>query len=130
VTDASISRKSHSIVSAIRAGFTVWYALVGGIAAWAIHLVGLAALVRLTCNDMSWEWALHGLTVLTLAMTLVALGLSWRLQRVPVDDDSLVDEASRNRFLGRMGLLINAFNFALISLEEIYVIVLHSRPCG
>jgi hypothetical protein len=130
VSDAAVARKSHSIMSAIRSGFTVWYALLGGIAAWAIHLVGVASLVRLTCNDRSWDWSLHALTAVTLAMTVVALWLCWRLQRTPADDDSLPDEPSLGRFLGRLGLLINTFNFALISLEEFYVIVLHSRPCG
>jgi membrane protein implicated in regulation of membrane protease activity len=131
MSDAALARGSHSIASAIKAGFTLWYALTAGVVAWMIHLVGLAAMVRLTCNDPSWDWALHGLTVVTVAFTLVGLWLAWRLERsAHVTDDSTESEPSRNRFLGRIGLTVNAFSLALILLEEIYVVAFHSRACG
>ena len=141
MTEAAVARRSHSIASAIKAGFTLWYALVAGVGAWMIHLVGLAAMVRLTCNDPSWNWALHGLTVVTVAITVAALWLAWKLERrarpaleptssADVTDVSTESEPSRNRFLGRIGLTVNAFSLALILLEEIYVIAFHSRACG
>ena len=84
------------MASAIKAGFTLWYALVGGIGAWMIHhLVGLAAMVRLTCNDPSWDWALHGLTVVTLAMTGAALWLAWKLERRAGPAPGHHDDSSR-----------------------------------
>jgi hypothetical protein len=130
MSDAATARRSHSIRSAVREGFAVWYALLGGIGAWAIHLVALASLVRLTCNAHRYEWVLHAITGITLAMTAVAIGLSRRLMRAGGDDDSTDTESGRAEFLGRLGIIVGVANFALISLEELYVILLHTRPCG
>jgi hypothetical protein len=124
-SSAEQARRSHSIASALRAGVQIWYALLGPIAAWTIHLVGLASLVQLTCNHPNYEWAQHGLTVVTLAMVAVAMVLSARLARTSPDDI----ENQGLRFLGQLGLLIGATNGLLIVLEEIYVFAFHTRAC-
>lgn len=74
-------RERHSIASAVRSAIVLWYAVVGGILAWTIHLVGLASLVRYTCNAPENRWWLHGLTGLTLAMAGFATWLSYGLLR-------------------------------------------------
>lgn len=126
---ASVARTQHSILSAVRTGFTVWYALLGSLGAWIIHLIFLASFVRYTCNVPSAKWALHAMTAVTLAMTVLAMVLAWRLDRTDGDEGS-----DRNggplRFVGRLGLVIGASNFALIALEELYVIVLAPKRCG
>jgi hypothetical protein len=126
---AEAARKSHSIVSAIRTAFTVWYGLLGGIAAWTIHLLFFAAWVRYSCNAGA-DWALHVVTAVTLAMTAVAIALSVDFARVKGDDPESADsDVGRTRFLGQLGILVGVINFLLISLEELYSIVLHSKGC-
>jgi hypothetical protein len=129
VISAEESRKRHSIGSAIRAGFEVWYAVAGSIAAWAIHLLFFAGFVRFTCNAMGFLWAMHAVTALCLALTLTALVLAVRLARHE-GDAAAETEAGRLQFLGRLGVLVGVASFLLISLEELYVFVLHTKRCG
>ena len=126
---------AHSIASAVREGVLVWFALLGGIGAWTVHLVFVASWVRLTCNRPGLDWANHAVTALTLAVTVAAMALSWRLVRAgrgeghgAVGEDADT-EAGRSQFIGILGLVIGAFNFALIALEELYIVVLHSHRC-
>jgi cobalamin synthase len=130
VTDGEEARRSHSIVSGIRDAVLVWYALLGSIGAWTIHLVFFAAFVRFSCNEAGTTWAMHLVTVVTLAMTVVAMWLCRRMLKSSEGDESSDEEGGRAQFIARMGLLIGALNFALIALEEIYLIVLNSRRCG
>ena len=122
------ARRSHSIASAIRAAVTVWYALLGGIGAWTIHLLVLVSIVRFTCNTHGYLWVMHLTTAVTLAMTAAAMLLAGRLLREGEQDEGTAGE--RTRFLGRLGLVIGAVNFLLIALEGLYVVVLGSRRCG
>lgn len=125
------ARRAHSIVSAIREAILVWYGLLGGIGAWTIHLVFFAAYVRYTCNSSGSLWLMHVITAVTLAMTAVALFLCWKMLRdSPEGDEAADDEGGRAQFIARLGLLIGVLNFALITLEEVYLVVLHSRRCG
>ncbi len=125
----AVARSHHSVWSAVRAAVTIWYALVGSIAAWTIHLVFVASFVRYTCNDPNAKWAMHAVTAVTLAMTVLAMALSWRLQRRGGDESSDRD-GGPTQFLGRLGLVVGASNLALIGLEELYIVVLASRRCG
>lgn len=129
-TAAEEARRSHSILSAVREAVVVWYALLGSIGAWTIHLVLFVSIVRFTCNAHGYVWVMHLATVVTLVMTVVAVWLCWRMLQGSEGDESADDEGGRAQFLARMGLLIGVVNFALIALEEIYVIVLNSRRCG
>jgi hypothetical protein len=125
------ARRAHSITSAVREAVLVWYGLLGSIGAWTIHLVFFAAYVRYTCNRSGSLWAMHLITAVTLAMTAVALFLCWKMLRDSSEgDESADDEGGRAQFLARLGLLIGVVNFALIVLEEVYLVVLGSRRCG
>jgi hypothetical protein len=132
--DAPVSgeeaRRAHSILSAVRQAIAVWYALLGSIAAWTIHLVLFVSIVRYTCNAHGYVWVMHLATLVTLVMTVVALALCWRMLQTSDGDESESDDGGRGQFIARLGLLIGVINFALIALEEIYVIVLNSRRCG
>ena len=130
MSDASAARRSHSIGSAVHAAFYRWYALLGGIAAWTIHLLVLASIVRLTCNAHRYTSVMHVATAATLLMTAVAIALSLRVLRAGSSDDTSDTDQGRQRFFGLLGVIIGVFNFALISLEELYVIVLHAKRCG
>lgn len=129
-TDAEEARRAHSIVSGIRGAVLVWYALLGSIGAWTIHLVLFAGYVRFSCNAPGSSWVMHVATAVTLAMTVLAMWLCRRMMRSSEGDESSDEEGGRAQFIARMGLMIGALNFALIALEEIYLIVLNSRRCG
>lgn len=122
------ARRSHSIVSAIKSAVTVWYALLGGIAAWTIHLVALTSFVRFTCNTDNYVWVMHLITAVTLGLTAVAMALSQRLVRKGKAGTG--EGAERTRFIGQLGLVVGAVNVMLIALEGLYVFVLESRRCG
>jgi len=124
------ARRSHSIASGIREAVLVWFALLGGIAAWTIHLLLFVSIVRYTCNAPGYVWVMHLATLVTLGITAAAILLCLRMMRSSDGDESSDDEGGRAQFIARLGLLIGVINFALIALEEIYVIVLNSRRCG
>ncbi len=124
------ARRAHSLASGVREAVLVWFALLGSIAAWTIHLLLFVSIVRYTCNAHGYVWVMHLATAVTLAITVAALALCWRMLRSSEGDESCDDEGGRAQFIARLGLLIGVINFALIALEEIYVIVLNSRRCG
>ena len=130
VPSSEEARRAHSILSGVREAILVWYAVLGSIGAWTIHLVFFAAYVRYTCNRSGSLWLMHVVTAVTLAMTAVALVLCRRMMLASDGDESADDEAGRAQFLARLGLLIGVVNFALIALEEVYLVVLASRRCG
>jgi hypothetical protein len=130
VSEGEEARRSHSILSGVREAILVWYALLGSIGAWTIHLVFFAAYVQFSCNEDGTLWAMHLVTIVTLAMTAAAMWMCWRMLRKAYGDESSDDEGGRAQFIARLGLMIGALNFALIALEEIYLVVLSSRRCG
>jgi hypothetical protein len=130
MSDADIARSSHSIASAVHEAVFRWYALLGSIAAWTIHLLVLAAIVRLTCNAHRYTSVMHVTTAVTLLMAVVAITLSVRVLRSTSSHDASDTADGRRRFFGLLGVIIGAFNFSLISLEELYVILLHAKRCG
>ena len=130
VSEGEEARRSHSILSGVREAILVWYALLGSIGAWTIHLVFFAAYVQFSCNEDGTLWAMHLVTVVTLAMTAAAMWLCWRMLRKADGDEASDDDGGRAQFIARLGLMIGALNFALIALEEIYLVVLGSRRCG
>ncbi len=119
---AEEARRSHSIMSAVKDGVTIWFALLGGLAAWIIHLLAFVSLADLSTRSSSVRWAMHGITAATLAMTVAALALSVRLARDAGDvDESERNSRGRSRFIGLMGIVIGIINFMLIALEELYL---------
>jgi hypothetical protein len=127
---AEEARRAHSILSAVREAVLVWYGLLGSIGAWTIHLLFFVTYVRYTCNAPGSLWVMHVVTAVTLVMTAVAIGLCLRMLHGSEGDEDSDDEGGRAQFLARLGLLIGVVNFALIALEEVYLVVLGSRRCG
>jgi len=126
-TEATDAAERIEQDSPIRRGFTVWYAVFGGVAAWAVHLMFEASFARYSCNRGNQQWPMHLVTVLTAAATIVAILLSIRLIRA--GEDSPQDEPSaggRLHYLGIAGVLIGVINLLLILVEGSYILVLNS----
>lgn len=110
---------------ALRRGFEVWFAVFGGVGAWTVHLVYLAAAEHWTHIEHQWSWTLNACTIVTAVVTVVAMALSWRLVQAAKDaDESDSGDAGQIKFLGQLGLLFGAINLALILAEGSYVWVL------
>jgi hypothetical protein len=116
-----------------RRGVLVWFAVLGGIPAWAGHLLFVASMARYTCVH-GGEWVIHLATAITAAVTIVAIALSTNLVRIakaagaddPEDESASPD--ARLLFLGTLGVLIGGINLLLILLEGAYVPFLNR--CG
>jgi len=109
-------------------GLAFWYAVLGGIAAWTVHLLTLSSIDRLTCNLGGYAWVMHVVTAATAVATVAAMGFSYALFRAGGADDAAGSAAGRLRFFGMLGLLLGAINLALILLEGSYVELL--PRCG
>ncbi len=109
-------------------GFMLWVAILTGIAAWAAHLLLLAALARWTCNEEGTRWILDVLTVVTALATIFAMWLCAGIIRGAQDDEAAATPAARTRFLGVFGLMTGAINLALILLEGSYAWFI--SPCA
>jgi hypothetical protein len=110
-------------------GLKVWYAVVGGIGAWTVHMLFLSSFVQYTCNEGHVGWVHHVVTAVTAAATVLSMVLAWSLVREGADaDEAAPSYEGRTRFLGMAGLLIGAINLALILLEGSYVFFL--KPCA
>jgi FtsH-binding integral membrane protein len=111
----------------VRRGLLVWFAVLGGIPSWAVHILIVAGMARYTCNIHDGTWILHLATAVTAAVTIVALALAANLVRIahragardPEDEADSAD--ARLLFLGTLGLLLNGINLLLILLEGAYV---------
>jgi hypothetical protein len=106
-------------------GFLVWFALTAGIVAWIVHLSALAAIVEFV-HDNGYFWLFYAGNGLAVAVTLLALWLSWLVARAGSDDEESGTEAGRIRFLGLFGLLVNAINLLLIVVEGSYIYFLRT----
>jgi hypothetical protein len=108
--------------------FAVWFPIVGSIAAWAVHLVGEASLVRSAQTHPWVVWAMHGLTVacaaVAVACVVVALRLTRLGGRVHGGSESGTMEG-RASFLGWLGVYVASFNLALILAEELIILGVH-----
>ena len=115
-------------------GFRVWFAVLGGIGAWMVHLTAESALARRTCVS-GQDWVLHALTVALAGVTVAAMLLAARLRDHEgwIEGDASASTATRGlrrdlHFLGTMGLLIGAINLLLIVFEGALVFWVPS--CG
>ena len=109
-------------------GIKLWFAVLGGIAAWTVHLLMVAALTRFTCNEEGTRWVLDVLTLVTALVTVVAMWLCVGIIRGSKDDEAADTVAGNTRFLGVFGLMTGAINLALILLEGSYAWFL--SPCA
>jgi hypothetical protein len=106
-------------------GVRVWFAVVGGIAAWMTHLIFEASIARRLCVTGD-DWMLHAGTIVLVGVTVYAMVLALRLRSPSLATDA--DVASDLRFLGTMGLLIGGINVLLILFEGVMVFWVPS--CG
>ena len=111
-----------------RSSLATWFAVLGGVGAWMVHLVYSASVVELTCDHPGLIWTIHGASAGTALVTVVAMAMSAALVREGADVESAGTRAGQFRFLGLMGLLVGAINLALILLEGSFAIFL--RPCA
>ncbi len=107
-----------------RRGPLPWIAVCTGIAMWTVHLVAGAALAPNVCNDHAAYDAINVLTVVTALVTVAAMLVCVRMMRYR--DTNELSGGGHIRFLGVMGLLVNAINLMLILLEGGFVVAIHS----
>jgi hypothetical protein len=101
-------------------GLLVWFALSAGVAAWAAHLTSFAVFVEVV-RTRGWFWLFHLGNAAAILLTLVALALSWVMFRAGDPDEEAGTPGGRIRFLGALGLLLNAVNLLLIVVEGSYI---------
>ena len=110
-------------------GLKVWFAVLGSIAAWLVHLSFVSSFVQYTCNVSGVVWVQHLVTAITAGITLWAMALSLQMVReAGATDEEAGTPAGRTRFLGLLGLLFGAIDLLLILAEGFYVILVHR--CG
>jgi hypothetical protein len=109
--------------SPLRRTFEVWFAVLGGIGAWIVHLVFIVSAEHWTHLHPQFGWTLHAATGVCALATIVALILARRLFLAATGaDPASNDDAGQLLFLAQLGLLIGAINLALILLEGSYVL--------
>jgi hypothetical protein len=103
----------------------LWAAIIAGPALWLVHLVGTGALAEHSCTGGT-DWAMHALTAMTAAPTLLAVLYCLRVAREAPSADPYAEAAAtfeaRTRFLALFGALTAAISLALILLEGSYVL--------
>jgi hypothetical protein len=107
--------------------FALWFGLLAGATAWAIHLEAEFVLAPWYCERHA-IWPLHLVTLLLLALTFMAGMTSiaqWR--KSPRTHEYLEGRADRARFMAVLGALLNVLFFLLIFAEWIPVLVVD--PC-
>jgi hypothetical protein len=114
-------------VPAQPSGFVLWFAVLGGIVAWVVHVMAEASLVELSRSHPAVGWTLRGLTGGLALVTALAAWLSWRIwagARAAEDEGT---PAGRTAFLGLLGLIIAITNLVLILTEDAYVWTIAGR---
>ncbi len=101
-------------------GFALWYGVLAGIVFWATHISGMTVFQPYICHTGQVYW-FHLISIATAVPTAVAFVPCVRALR---SDEGL----GGIRFLGRMGILLNAIFLWAILAEWVPVFVLH--PCA
>ncbi len=108
--------------SPLRRGFEVWYAVLGGLGAWIVHLMFVVSAEHWSYLYPQFGWTLHAATAVCALATILALMLARRLfVAASGSDPASNDDAGQLLFLAQFGLLIGVINLALILLEGSYV---------
>lgn len=108
-------------------GPVLWFATIGSIATWMVHLVSEAALVPLRERHGWVVWVMHANTVALALVVLAGMSISWTYTRLGDDDESMATPAGRTVFLGYVGLVIGALNLVLIVYEGSLVVFLRNH---
>ncbi len=101
-------------------GLVLWYGVLGGVVAWAIHLVTAWGLVELVCGSghttvagMSLRAVVVTATVLPAAIALGALAAAWWASSRDLGGRA-VWKTDRIRFTAQLGLWLDGLSAALI----------------
>ena len=105
-----------------------WATIVLSIAAWTVHIVGLAALVQYVCGNPEVEWVMHGMTIGLALVTLVLILLCVPGARLPDGDEEGGSHSASLRFLSRVAIAVGSVNLLLSVVEGVYVVFLD--PCA
>ncbi len=101
-------------------GALVWFAVIAGIAAWVVHLVVLASLVRFVHNN-GFFWLFYVGNGVAIVITVAAGWLSWLVVQSSDESEDAGTPGGRRKFLGYFALLINGINLLLIVAEGSYI---------
>lgn len=113
-----------------------WFAVLGGMTAWAIHFWLVFGIVEIVCRTDFGGFSALGLsglqlllTVVTVVFGVIALAAAIVAYRVqaragPITDPDSEQTGSLAAFMGRTGLLLNAFFFVSIILSVVPAFVL------
>lgn len=110
VTDTAPGRRHAPSHPLLLSGF----ALVSGMTAWLVHLVGASILVPASCEH-GVLWSIHGLTVVTVAVCVLGLWAGRRIQRWAGNGDDPIGEGWR--LLALVSLGANGLSLLLIVAE-------------
>jgi hypothetical protein len=105
-----------------------WATIVMSIAAWTVHIVGLAALVQHVCERPGLEWVMHGMTIGLALVTLLLILACVPGARLPDGDEESGTRHASLRFLSRVAIGVGTANLVLIVVEGVYVVFLD--PCA
>ena len=115
--EARESLRPGGYESDVRRDWLLWYGVLGGPAAWSVHLGLSYFLVYILCGT-GYIWLLHVVTLGMLAVAGGALYVAWQQRNIAIarDPDCLDDHWQRVRFMGRMGIWMSAlFGGAVIA---------------
>jgi hypothetical protein len=104
------------------------FAYLGGMTAYAVHLMGGTALVPFAC-DIGTNLPLSALNWAVIAVAAFSGVTAWRIWRAAKVEAAATGStpALRSAFLGFSGLLLNALAIAIVLFAEVHVWVLD--PC-
>lgn len=105
------------------------YGVVGGMAAWMVHLSVAEGMVGLECRRGD-RLALHGLTLvagLVAAGAVIVANRVWRRAVASGGDAAGYGVWPRDAFLGMLGMLLSTIGLALIVFEGLPVFAI--SPC-
>lgn len=129
----------------IVASVAPWYALLGGGAAWALHLVFAYLLVEIACHSERLAGTILGMgtghaagLALTLVAALIAIGaigVAWAMAGDgvpidPVDDPGAPEVLGRRRFIAYVGVVMNGLFLLAIVLAGLAFLFLNMCSAG
>jgi len=108
--------------------FLVWYPIIGPLAAWAVHLVLEASLVR-SAQKTDWVvWLMHGITAVLAGVAISGILVAIYVIRMgdkPLESEESGTAPAQTAFLGWLGLVSASFNLLLILAEEAIITWVH-----
>lgn len=106
------------------------FAVFGGTVPWTFHLIASYSVANYMCGDEIALWVLHGLTVATASVSVVAfltaLTIVRRATKRPSDERT--PEEDRDQFLASGGLLLAGLGFMAIIFGETAVVIAGCGP--